>query len=232
MINLETIKSLYDDKPTLMRWLRKVEEALKNASLSSLQAVPVEGGKIKFVATFADGSSLESAATAMPSDFQSQITAPSIAIEGEATADSVRADLIESYGDVRSAGLRVSGTANLNDVNITGSVTGLPAGGTKLYEHHIKYTYGTGLASADFRMFLPLSSGLSSINSLVDYISPRQDGGNASIMQISKSGTLMIASRVFSSGTYNYSYNVFNFSTGIYSTASMVIDFSDVVSEL
>ena len=62
MINYETILSMFDDKVTLMQWLKNNEEALKNASLLSVDIVNVDSThkQIKFI--FADGTYLLSPA--------------------------------------------------------------------------------------------------------------------------------------------------------------------------
>lgn len=60
MLNYETILSSYDDRLTLLQWLKKVEAALAGASLNDF-AVSYEGnGNYKFKAHFADGSEVES----------------------------------------------------------------------------------------------------------------------------------------------------------------------------
>ena len=62
MINYETILSMFDDKVTLMQWLKKNEDALRGASLSSVEVTqPTETSAI-LTFVFADGTSLESPA--------------------------------------------------------------------------------------------------------------------------------------------------------------------------
>lgn len=60
MINYETLLSSYDDKLTLMQWLKKVEAALKNASASAFSVNKKGNATISFSLTFEDGTSLES----------------------------------------------------------------------------------------------------------------------------------------------------------------------------
>lgn len=60
MINYETIISNFDDKVTLYNWLRKVEEALKNASATSFVVNKKGNATLSFSITFADGETLES----------------------------------------------------------------------------------------------------------------------------------------------------------------------------
>ena len=56
MINYETILSAFDDKETLLKWLQKVEKALTDSTLTSVDCVNVDDSHIKFTFNFADGS--------------------------------------------------------------------------------------------------------------------------------------------------------------------------------
>ena len=47
MINLQTLLSTFDEKGTLLKWLKKVEAALANASLETVQLVVVDATHIK-----------------------------------------------------------------------------------------------------------------------------------------------------------------------------------------
>lgn len=66
MINYETILSSYDDKLTLMQWLKKVEDALKNASLSSVTIAQPADNQAILTFAFADGSSIASPVLTLP----------------------------------------------------------------------------------------------------------------------------------------------------------------------
>ena len=59
MINYETILSAFDDKETLLKWLQKVEKALTNSTLTSVDCVNVDDSHIKFTFNFADGSTID-----------------------------------------------------------------------------------------------------------------------------------------------------------------------------
>ena len=59
MINYETILSAFDDKETLLKWLQKVEKALTDSTLTSVDCVNVDDGHIKFTFNFADGSTID-----------------------------------------------------------------------------------------------------------------------------------------------------------------------------
>ena len=66
MINLQTLLSTFDEKGTLLKWLKKVEAALANASLETVQAVVVDATHIKMKFVFADGTSVESPSITLP----------------------------------------------------------------------------------------------------------------------------------------------------------------------
>lgn len=59
MINYETILSAFDGKPTLLQWLQKVEKALTDSTLTSVDCVNVDDAHIKFTFNFADGSTID-----------------------------------------------------------------------------------------------------------------------------------------------------------------------------
>lgn len=60
MINYETILSNFQDKITLMQWLKKNEEALKNASLESVEVTQPTEDTAVLTFVFADGTRLDS----------------------------------------------------------------------------------------------------------------------------------------------------------------------------
>lgn len=59
MINYETILSAFDDKETLLKWLQKVEKAVTDSTLTSVDCVNVDDSHIKFNFNFADGSKID-----------------------------------------------------------------------------------------------------------------------------------------------------------------------------
>lgn len=58
MINYDTILSAFDDRETLLKWLQKVEKALTDSTLTSVDCVNVDDSHIKFAFNFADGSKI------------------------------------------------------------------------------------------------------------------------------------------------------------------------------
>ena len=70
MINLRTLLSTFDEKGTLLKWLKKVEAALANASLETVQVVVVDATHIKMKFVFADGTFVESPSITLPQGTQ------------------------------------------------------------------------------------------------------------------------------------------------------------------
>lgn len=66
MVNLQTVLSVYEDKVTLMQWLKKVEKALKDSVLVSIDTEQVEANKASFVFVFEDGTRLATPAVTLP----------------------------------------------------------------------------------------------------------------------------------------------------------------------
>lgn len=60
MINLDTLLSSFNDKETLMMWLIKVEKALENSTLTSVEAVSSGDDAVVFKFNFADGTNVTS----------------------------------------------------------------------------------------------------------------------------------------------------------------------------
>lgn len=82
MININTIISSFDKEGTLLKWLKKVEDALKNASLKTVETVTIDDTSFKLKFVFADDSFLLSPAITTPKG--TTITAESVneVIEG------------------------------------------------------------------------------------------------------------------------------------------------------
>lgn len=66
MINLQTLLSTFDKKGTLLKWLKKLEAALENATLESVEVVEVDATHIKMKFVFADGTSIVSPSITLP----------------------------------------------------------------------------------------------------------------------------------------------------------------------
>lgn len=98
MINWKTILSSFDDKPTLMQWLKIVENALQNASLENV-AIKVTGDNtFVFEFKFADGSTVTSTPLNFPKDI-SGIEEVSDEIVGTQTLTTLRAHYTDGTTD-------------------------------------------------------------------------------------------------------------------------------------
>lgn len=66
MINLQTLLSTFDKKGTLLKWLKKLEAALANATLETVEVVEVDATHIKMKFVFADETFIESPSIELP----------------------------------------------------------------------------------------------------------------------------------------------------------------------
>lgn len=66
MINDNTILSSFDDKPTLLEWLKKVEDALKTDTATAVSVENPSANTYVFKITFADGTALSSGNVVFP----------------------------------------------------------------------------------------------------------------------------------------------------------------------
>lgn len=123
MLNYDTILSNYDDKLTLMQWLKKVEAALENASATAFHVNKRGNATLTFSIDFADGTSIESE--------------PIVLQQGESVASARISNghliLTLTNGDELDAGVILSGNLNVSgNVTATGNITanGTITGGT------------------------------------------------------------------------------------------------------
>ena len=66
MININTIISSFDEEGTLLKWLKKVEDALKNASLKTVETVTIDDTSYQLKFVFADDTFLLSPTITSP----------------------------------------------------------------------------------------------------------------------------------------------------------------------
>lgn len=66
MINDNTILSSFDDRPTLLEWLKKVEDALKSDTATAVSVENPSPNTYDFKITFADGTTLSSGNVVFP----------------------------------------------------------------------------------------------------------------------------------------------------------------------
>ena len=134
MINLQTLLSTFDEKGTLLKWLKKVEAALANASLETVQVVVVDATHIKMKFVFADGTSVESPSIALPRGPQGvqgeqgpQGPTGPTGPQGESGTEVIANPTLAGT-ETELTGLSVNGTKYKVP-------TGGSGGGTQLYHH-------------------------------------------------------------------------------------------------
>lgn len=115
MLNYDTLLSSYDDKLTLMQWLKKVEEALKGASAVSFKVNKKGDATLTFSVVFEDGSEIESGEIVLQ--------------QGESVqAAAIRNGhliLTLTNGDELDAGQLLNGDLNVSgNLAVTGKITG------------------------------------------------------------------------------------------------------------
>lgn len=114
MLNYETILSSYDDRLTLLQWLKKVEAALANASFENFEVVSLGDATYKFKASFADGSEIESNEIRIGERISSAYIGAGNTLH-----------LVTESGDDIDAGALFNGDLNVGgDLSVAGDVTG------------------------------------------------------------------------------------------------------------
>lgn len=147
MLNYETLLSNYDDKLTLMQWLKKVEDALKDASAVSFDVVNLGNATFKFKIVFKDGSEIESDPLVIN---QGDSVASAAIVNGDLILTLTNGDTIDA-GNMFDGNVNITGTLDVgNDVNITGNtsvggdlpVTGKITGG-EIVENMVGYSFSS-----------------------------------------------------------------------------------------
>lgn len=139
MINWKTILSSFDDKPTLIQWLKIVEKTLQNATLESVTAKTAPNNAVAFEFKFADGSTVTSTAANLEAKGISGIEEVSDEIVGNQTLTTLRA----YYTD---------GT--------TDEIPVYAENGSKLYLHRIQLNPSTATEGATVIILSPLETEL------------------------------------------------------------------------
>lgn len=66
MFNIKTLLSVFNEKGTLLKWLQKVEEALKNDTLTGVTISQPTSTTAVLTFNFKDGTTLDSAVIDLP----------------------------------------------------------------------------------------------------------------------------------------------------------------------
>lgn len=128
MIKNDTIVSTTDGRFTLLQWLNKVEDALKNASATAVKAVPQADGKAVIEIDFADGTSIKSDPFELPEKLPEGYA---VDVAGNITLNGGL--LVDKVGNVEMGkNAIVDGTLTLNTpenlIFKTGSINPTPEG--------------------------------------------------------------------------------------------------------
>lgn len=140
MINDNTILSSFNDRPTLLEWLKKVEEALKTDTATGVSVENPSVNSYIFKITFADGKTIASDTIRFPDSVKS------VTIENGhiivTTQEGIRTDLgaisgNNPYADIIVINSETNTTEIVNNVEIDGNLsvnTNLFVGGVSLDE--------------------------------------------------------------------------------------------------
>lgn len=125
MLNYETLLSSYDDKLTLMQWLKKVEAALKDASAISFKVNKKGDATLTFSIVFEDGSEIESGEIVLQ---QGESVESAAIVNGHLILTLTNGDELDAgqllNGDLNVSGnLTASGAVSGASASITGDVS-------------------------------------------------------------------------------------------------------------
>lgn len=174
MINLQTLLSAFDEKGTLLKWLKKVETALTNATLESVQVVVVDETHIKMKFVFADGTFVESPSITLP--------------RGETGAKGDKGDKGDTGATGATPNISVTATKLPADAQPTATRSGtdenpiitfgIPSGAAQLYLH--EFTYTPSGYEIEFSIYSHVSDSLSA--DLLNELLINDNGGHHTII--------------------------------------------------
>lgn len=123
MINDDTILSSFNDRPTLLEWLKKVEDALKTDTATGVSVENPSVNSYIFKITFADGKTIASD----PVKFPDSVNGVSISNNHLiiTTQSGIREDLgvINPYADTIVLNSETNTTEIGNNVQVVGSIS-------------------------------------------------------------------------------------------------------------
>ena len=104
MINYETILSLFDDKLTLLEYLTKIEQALKNEQLTDITVTQTDASHVYFTFVFEDGSTIDTPTFTLPAGQQGATGEQGVSVTGATIDASNHLILTLSNGNTIDAG--------------------------------------------------------------------------------------------------------------------------------
>ena len=148
MLNYETLLSSYDDKLTLMQWLKKVEAALKDASAVSFNVNKKGDATLTFSIVFEDGSEIESGEIVLQ---QGESVESAAIVNGHLILTLTNGDELDA-GQLLNGDLNVSGNLAVSgNIASNGKITG-----AEIVEDMAGYSFAeyAGLDTAGTRVSL------------------------------------------------------------------------------
>ena len=104
MINYETILSLFDDKLTLLEYLTKIEQALKNEQLTDITVTQTDASHVYFTFVFEDSTTIDTPTFTLPAGPQGATGAQGVSVTGATINASNHLILTLSNGNTIDAG--------------------------------------------------------------------------------------------------------------------------------
>lgn len=191
MINWKSILSTFDDKPTLLQWLKLVEKALQESVLETVTVNDTGNSTISFTFKFADGTSL---------------TTPTTHI------DTVKGDTgvsITGVDEVRDevVGGKTLTTLRVNFSNGTNSevVVSAENGKAEIFKHTIEFTN----EHVKISLITPQETPFTDFETLYNYIANRGcgeykvDSNSYLIFSVRASGQIIFVKYSHAQGSIN-----------------------------
>lgn len=104
MINYETILSLFDDKLTLLEYLTKIEQALKNEQLTDITVTQTDASHVYFKFVFEDSTTIDTPTFTLPAGPQGETGVQGVSVTGATIDASNHLILTLSNGNTIDAG--------------------------------------------------------------------------------------------------------------------------------
>ena len=117
MINYETILSLFDDKLTLLQYLTKIDEALKNEKLTDITVTQTDASHVYFTFVFEDGSTIDTPTFTLPQGEQGEQGIQGVSVTNAEIDASGHLILTLSNGNTIDAGATGLQTVTASDVD-------------------------------------------------------------------------------------------------------------------
>lgn len=130
MINDQTILSSFDDRPTLLEWLKKVEDALKTDTATAVSVENPSANTYVFKITFADGETLSSGNVVFPDSVKDVSIKNGHIIVTQISGTQTDLGVLNPYADkiVENASTNTTEIGNNvevgGDLSVQGSVVG------------------------------------------------------------------------------------------------------------